>query len=812
LADRTVTVNLRASVAQYLSGMAAASKSTSGFAGGLARVGAGLTKFVSVPVVAAGAASIKFAMDWESAFAGVRKTVDASEPALRRLESGLRSMATQLPATHEEIAGVAEAAGQLGIKVPNIESFTRTMVDMGETTDLSANSAAEALARLGNIMQMPEENFRRLASAVVDLGNKGAATEAEIVAMGLRIAGAGHQVGLSEAQVVSFGEALSSVGIRAEAGGSAISKAFITIHEAVAEGGKSLSLLADTAAVSVPEFSRLFAEDAAGAMTLFIEGLGRVKKEGGDVFAVLDALGLSEIRVRDAMLRLAGAGDLLRNSLETGNAAWEENNALTAEAQKRYRTTESQMRITWNQIKDLAITIGQDLLPHFKTFLEYVRDGVKAFSNLSPEMQKNILKWAGLLAVLGPSLLIISKLVGAVRGLGMALGFLGGAKAAGALASTGTQLTLFGTAAKGTSAGLGAMALSSGYAFIALGTLKTLLVDMPRQQAEFRAETESLTDALRTGALSVSELSGFLDDFSEGKDTDQFIERLRTEFGILGASTNKARLALAEYTGELHGNFVGNMAEVVGAFERYKDSLTRVERGMVSNLLKVGDYKAALSLLNDALGFSATKSGDAAKAYGTAGDRAKEAAHKADAMAEAFNNVPDKKDVKVNTPGLAQGVSLSAQLGENIGKLHDKTVTITVIGKMIGENVGSAAVGHAGGLIGSSMARRMHAGGIFGAAPSLRGDEGWVIGQRGERLLSVPERREYERLERLFAAIGGPMTAAPPVASRDSGIAVLDRDSFIPAKPQRVEIANISDIARAVRDSRSLDREVAARG
>ena len=51
-----------------------------------------------------------------------------------------------------------------------------------------------------------------------------ATTEADIVSMAMGLAGAGKHVGMSEAQIMSFAAALSSVGIEAEAGGSAFSK------------------------------------------------------------------------------------------------------------------------------------------------------------------------------------------------------------------------------------------------------------------------------------------------------------------------------------------------------------------------------------------------------------------------------------------------------------------------------------------------------------------------------------------------------------------------------------------------------------
>lgn len=116
--------------------------------------------------------AVKVAASFESAFAGVRKTVDASEAEFQALKQGIRDMTKVLPASAEEIAGVAEAAGQLGIKKKNILEFTRTMIDLGEATNLTAEEAATSFARFANITKMPQDAFDKLGSVVVDLGER----------------------------------------------------------------------------------------------------------------------------------------------------------------------------------------------------------------------------------------------------------------------------------------------------------------------------------------------------------------------------------------------------------------------------------------------------------------------------------------------------------------------------------------------------------------------------------------------------------------------------------------------------------------
>lgn len=390
----------------------------------LSDVGSKLTTGLTLPLAAAGGGALKASVDFESAFAGVRKTVDATEEQLAELSTGIRQMAKEIPQSATDIAKIAEAAGQLGIQTENILSFTKTMADLGVATNMTSDEAATALARLANITQMPQSEFARLGSTIVALGNNLATTEAEIVEMGLRIAGAGSQVGMTEAQILAFAGALSSVGIAAEAGGSAISRVMINIANEVASGGEKLELLARVAGMSADEFAEAWRTDAAGALVTFIEGLGRLSAEGENVFAVLDELGMSEIRVRDALLRAAGAGDLFRTSLTLATDAWQENTALATEAAQRYGTSESQLRILKNQLIDVAITLGDALAPALSaalTALQPVIDAIARladwFANLDPEMQQTIITIGVVVAAVGPLLMVLGKVISTASGV-----------------------------------------------------------------------------------------------------------------------------------------------------------------------------------------------------------------------------------------------------------------------------------------------------------------------------------------------------------------------------------------------------------
>src|SRR3546814_585183 len=152
------------------------------------------------------------------------------------------------------------------------------MIDLGETTNLSANDAATSLARFMNIMGTSQDQVSNLGSAIVGLGNNYATTESEILEMSLRLAGAGKQIGLTEGDVLGLATALSSVGIEAEAGGSAMSKVMIDIAASVDEGGARVEMFAKVAGMSADDFSAKWRTAPSEALAAFVKGLSKDRK------------------------------------------------------------------------------------------------------------------------------------------------------------------------------------------------------------------------------------------------------------------------------------------------------------------------------------------------------------------------------------------------------------------------------------------------------------------------------------------------------------------------------------------------------
>lgn len=639
---RTVSVILRAEIGKFRADMQTAGqvaseaarktetawdKSTSSLgratqaiqqhSGEMTTAGTVLAGFGTVVVGSLGLAT-KAAMSWESAWTGVLKTVDGTPKQLAAVQEGLRGLAKTLPATHEEIAAVAEAAGQLGIQTDNVVAFTKTMIDMGESTNLSAEEAATGLARFSNIMRTQQRDVGKLGASIVGLGNNFATTEAEILGMSMRIAGAGKQAGLTEGDVLGLATALSSVGIEAEAGGTAISLVMKKITNSVAAGDDRLALFAKTAGMTSEQFSKAWAEDPSAAMTTFVEGLGKADAAGQNVNETLTALGVTGIRESDALLRLSSNAELLERAFKTGNDEFERGTALAEEAAKRYETAESKMAIAGNAIRDTAITLGG-------TFLPMVAEGMEAVAGFADIVGK----------VPEPLLRIVSGVAGAAGAFSLLAG--GALILIPRLAET---YTAFQTLHK------------SG--IIADGTMTKITATSGRV-ATGLGRVKSLAAGAALGLTAVAATSGLFNRWGETatKATGETAEALQTLTGQMSqgsidvGSLNAAFSDLVSTKGEL-GEFGNAVNEVInpnawGVMDDVVTDATRfISLGMVDMTSSTEEARARFATLGEQLATLAST--DAVAAQTSFQQMVAETDGSAEAVSNLIDLMPAYKD------------------------------------------------------------------------------------------------------------------------------------------------------------------------
>lgn len=460
------------------------------------------------------AASIEF----ESAMAGVTKVTKGTDEEMAAMAEGIKQMSTEIPATTTEIAAVAEAAARLGIAQEDILAFSRVMLDLGESSNLSADEAATALARFANIAGTSSADYERLGSVIVALGNNFATSESEITAMASKLASAGTLAGLSESQIMALSAAMSSVGIEAEAGGTAMTQTLTAIEKAVSSGGAKLELFAEISGTSAESFANAWQTDAMGAVQAFISGLGDLDEQGKSATEVLDDLGLSGIRQSNMLKSLALAADTLAGTVELAGQAWEENSALAETAAARYETTESKMTMMANAANNVKIAIGDALAP--------------ALGDLA-ESGTSVLSWAAEILEKYPAL------VSAFTGVTTALGVLTAGVAihnivipAATAAMTAFNLVLTANPAIGVAAAITGVVA-------ALGALIAKLRSAKAETEEFAKAESHSGDEGEKAAAQTDELAASLENLAGAslEETTSAVEELASSYEDMTEST-----------------------------------------------------------------------------------------------------------------------------------------------------------------------------------------------------------------------------------------------------------------------------------
>jgi len=535
-------------------GAKVASMSTAATAG-IGVVLAGVAGTAAAMIATVGAAS-KF----EDSFAGIKKTVNATDVEFEKLAGNIRRMAVDIPVATSQLNAIGEIGGQLGISAAGLTKFIDTIAKLGVATRLSTESAALGLARLREIFQLSENDFDNLASTLVDLGNNFAAIEDEILNTALRLAAGGKIAGATAQDVLGIATALQAVGVQSQAGGTAVSRVFQQIRVAATTGGSALETFNKVAGDG---FAELAETDAASAFNLFLQGLQDISNQGGNVIQVLEDLGLKQQRTIRALLSLAEAGDLVTESLVVANTAYAANIALNDEANKRFETFKSQTKLLGNAFQELRIEMGTAFLPIAKSMVTTLTTLFKAMDSNSDSVKG-----------------LTSTLVGFVAVIGAVGGIIGKAL---------PGLMLFRNVQKLTGVAVGQVAANfKEYSDQLGGLTKEQLLQAQQSMMKFRKILLGFNLALIAGGIAYAVYRKRQENTLA--TSRRFIEITSVQEALtikLAEATEKLEKAQSRANGGTSAAVEQAEAEV----ERLQEILTDVERTQVQTFFRAADFK-----------------------------------------------------------------------------------------------------------------------------------------------------------------------------------------------------------------------------
>ena len=529
-------------------------------------------QYASTALAAGGVASAKFAIDFEDSFAGVKKTVDATPEQLAKIKQGIIDLSTTgidgrgaIPQTTTELNELAAAGGQLGISQENIIDFTEVMAQMGSATNLVGEEGAATLARFQNVMGVGQNEIRNIGSAIVDLGNHSATTESEIAEMALRMGKYGSSVRMSAADVLGYSAALSSLGIEAQMGGSAIGRTWLSIETAVASGGEGLTKFAKYSGKSAEEFKEQWNTDSSGAFNGLLKGL----QSAENLTVALDDLGINNTQDIQAMMALVNGYDLVTESVNRSNTAYQENTALQEEFNAKNETTASKLANTKNNIIEAARSIGETMLPSIQDASTTVADFAKGLSQMDDEQKRAVVNTGATVIALGA----LSKVgVGVIKGAGDFVEGLG-------VISDKLPIIADATSAiKVSTAGLGS-------SFSALAPIFGAVLAPAAVVAGYKVVADHVTEAIENNAKLGQSYKELYSQWQDADNQVSHLENLRSEYEKLNESINSGTL---------------NPEELESAKNRINDIMQEIKATTNADTIKLmidtGEFDSALAL------------------------------------------------------------------------------------------------------------------------------------------------------------------------------------------------------------------------
>ena len=348
----------------------------------LTKLGRNMTKSLTLPLALIGGASLKVAVDFEASMAKVKAVSGATAKEFDLLAASAKELGRTTVFTASEVAGLQLEFAKLGFTAVQINQVTEATLNLAQATGTDLAQAAEvAGATLGGFG--------------LEASETGRVTDVMAAAFSS-----------SALDIENFQESMKHVAPNAKAAGVSIEEAsamLAVLSKAGIKGG-----IAGTAL-------RRILQEMQGTSGTLTERFAELSAQGIGLTGAMDEVGR---RAGTSLLVLAeGAGQVQ----ELTDSYKDSKGAAQAMADVMNDTTAGAMKRMTSALEGAAIVIGDALAPALNALAKFITDLSTGFTNLSKDTQQNILIFAGLLAILGPLLIIIPKIVAAFNAMRWAM-------------------------------------------------------------------------------------------------------------------------------------------------------------------------------------------------------------------------------------------------------------------------------------------------------------------------------------------------------------------------------------------------------
>lgn len=363
--------------------------------GKISNVGATLTKSVTGPIVAAGAASLAAWKEVDEAMDTIVKKTGATGKSLEEMQKTAENLATSIPTDFDTAANaVGEVNTRFGLMGDKLEEVSGKFIKFAELNGTDVNSSIDQVQATMAAWGISAER----TGTVLDLLNKvGQDTGTDVLQLSSILQDNQvifHDMGLSITDAANYLANLDKNGVDTTAAMAGLKKA---MQNATKEGVPLDQALADLE--ETLKSGKTDTEAYQAAMELF------GAKAGPALASAIQKGQISFTNLQGTLTGFAGSVE------STFNATLD---------------PMDQMTTAMNQLKlagaDLGAAIQTAALPLIQKLAQFVTTLTEKFRALTPEQQQMIVKIAAIAAAVGPVLLIVGKLITVVGAIVSAIG------------------------------------------------------------------------------------------------------------------------------------------------------------------------------------------------------------------------------------------------------------------------------------------------------------------------------------------------------------------------------------------------------
>lgn len=350
------------------------------------RAGAVMTAGITAPLTAMGAMSARAAASFDQNMQSSIAVMGDVDDAMREnLEETAREVARTTTVSAEEaadayyyLASAGLDAAQAMEAMPQVAEFAEAgNMRMAEATDVATN----VMSAYGYEAEEMTEVTDRMTATVSNHNQTMEGMSTALSRVAPTAAGLGIELGELNAAIGALGD----VGIQGERAGTALNTV--------------ISQMSDETSPAVQQMEEMgvSVRNAEGEMLPLVEIIRQFKEAGADAGDMAQVFGT---RGGPAMAALLEQGS---DSLEDSTQNINEMEGATEEmAETQRETLNAELQMARDNITDVGIAIGADLLPMLSTLTAHVASAAEWFQGLSDRQRHVILAAGGLLAALGP--------------------------------------------------------------------------------------------------------------------------------------------------------------------------------------------------------------------------------------------------------------------------------------------------------------------------------------------------------------------------------------------------------------------------